>query len=186
MAYHWAQLRKAIRLAQTKPVVMDRWWPSEIAYGNVYRSGPEAGYHYEDLHRVAKLYGVSYTFCMPMRFEQYWERFTKDYKKDQEMYPLNEGKYNHLWRIYRDLAFDVRLFDRELLEYYNLVLDQYRCDWFARHIIQRWKAYVNLSHPETKIKMKELSSDWKSLGRVAQPVSNIRLPSAKPTQLSLF
>jgi adenylate kinase family enzyme len=170
-AYHWAQLRTAIRLAQSKPVILDRWWPSEIVYSNVYRSGPEQGYHYKDLHNVAKLYGMSYVFACPTRWEHYWEWYQNHYEKDKEMYPLSEPHVNMAWMNYRDIMLrDYYIFERDILHYYSVVLDAYRCDFFADHIINRFKIWIGQQGPERKQAIRDLSANWREIGRCPSPL----------------
>lgn len=184
-AYHYAQLRKALRLAQTKPVVLDRWWPSEIVYGNTYRDGPEKGYFYKDLHKVGKLYGFSYVFCCPTRWEHYWEWYQSHYTRDKEMYPLSEPHVHMVWMNYRDIMLrDYFNFERETLHYYSVVLDQYRCNFFADHIISRFKLWLNNQSEERKQQIRDLSENWRDVGR--------QLPSPeaetyrKPIQMGLL
>ena len=180
-AYHWAQLRKAIRLAQTRPVVLDRWWPSEIVYANVYRNGPEKGYFYKDLHSVAKLYGFSYTFCCPTRWEQYWEFYQNHYVKDKEMYPLSEPHINMVWTNYRDIMLrDYFDFHRDILHYYSVVLDAYRSDFFADYIIARYKQWVGQQSQERKQQIRDLSENWRDIGR--QKVASEAETYVKPRQ----
>lgn len=164
-AYHWAQLRKAVRLAQTKPVIMDRWWPSEIVYGNTYRNGPERGYDYKALHAVAKKYGASYTFCCPTRWEMYWEWYQAHYAKDKEMYPLSEPHVNMVWMNYRDIMLrDYFDFERDILHYYSVPLDAYRCDFFADYIITRFKFWVGQQSAERKQVIRDMR--WQDIGRL--------------------
>lgn len=185
-AYHWAQLRKAVRLAQSKPVILDRWWPSEVVYANVYRSGPEKGYYYKDLHSVAKLYGMSYVFCCPTRWENYWEWYQAHYQKDQEMYPLSEPHVNMVWMNYRDIMLrDYFDFNRDILHYYAVNLDAYRCDFFADYIIGRFRTWIGQQSIERKNAIRALSANWREIGRDKKPVV-VPETYVKPFQGSLL
>lgn len=163
--YHLAQLRKSLRIAEKRPVILDRWWPSEVVYGNVYRDGPEYGRGYLDLHAIAEAYGAVYTFCMPMQWEQYWAFVQKNFHNEKQMFALDEARINRLWRVYRDIALDnYHLFpDRNhRLHYYNVVQDQYRCEWFADHIISRYVNWLKYSRtPEQKAS--HAAVDWRNL-----------------------
>ncbi len=182
-AYHWAIARQAIRLAQEKPVILDRWWPSEIVYSNVYRNGPEQNYHYKDLHSVAKLYGFSYIFCCPTRWEHYWEFYQKHYTKDKEMYPLSEPHVNMVWTNYRDIMLrDYFEFNRDILHYYSVVLDAYRCEFFADYCIKRFKLWIGQQSPERRKEIREL--DWRTIGR--HPTVAKEETYTKPAQLNLL
>lgn len=181
--YHLAMLRKALKIAETRPVVLDRWWPSEVAYGNAYRDGPEYGQDYQNLHKVADDYGFVYTFCIPLRWEQYWEFAKKNYHNQAQLYKMDEGKMKLVWRLYRDIALDNgNTFDRERLHYYNVVLDQYRCEVFARHIIDRYMWWKNYHLNGDRLELHK-SIDWRSLKNVCGAAKEA---VAQPTQLSLL
>jgi thymidylate kinase len=85
--YHLATFRLALKAAQHQPVILDRWWPSESAYGNTYREGAEySKEQFAVLQQLAKDYFVSYTYCVPTRFEEYWYFATYVWKSHEEMF----------------------------------------------------------------------------------------------------
>ena len=148
--YHWAVLQHALRLAEERTVILDRWWPSEIAYGNTYRGGPENPYEFEYMRDISKIAGMSYVFCCP-RWEQYWPRYQADYKAHNEMYDLDEATVNMVWRHYRDIMLrEYHHFNRMTFHNYNLVLDQYRCDFFAGCILRGYMTWRDNATPETR------------------------------------
>lgn len=76
--YHTAVLLKALKLSQTQPVIIDRFWPSELAYGNVYRTGPEVAGYELCLDFVARTYGWLYCFCVPTSRPEYAHFYAKE------------------------------------------------------------------------------------------------------------
>lgn len=98
--YHLAIIRKAIKLIEEdgKMVVVDRWWPSEMIYGDVYRAGARvsnAGLRI--LHRLGLRHGVSYVICyrdrdcvMPAFLKAHSER-AEMYAADERMLQVHDG-----------------------------------------------------------------------------------------------
>jgi hypothetical protein len=142
--YHVAQMRLAVKIAETRPVVLDRWYPSELAYGNVYRNGPEPEYHpnWMGLHYYARKLGFSFTYCCPMRFEEYMAFCLKHYENRQQLYKLDEAKLNHIWRIYRDMWHDTyHTYDRDLLQVFSAPQDIWTGTKFASYILSQKKLW---------------------------------------------
>ena len=167
--YHVAQFRKALKVAQSKPVVMDRWWPSEVAYGNTYRDGCEYEEMLPYLQQLGKDYLVSYTFCMPTRWEEYWSWCNRVWKDEDEMYAKDKAAYNWLWMNYRELALNqYRYYHQNLVQHYNVVLEGNRPDpnGFAKYIISRLMDNLKRMSPEEKETFKRMSHHWKLVGRV--------------------
>ena len=67
--YHWAALELCLKDAETGPVVLDRWWPSEIVYADVFRGGSKWPLWPRMLDRVALKHGVTYVWCIPSNEE---------------------------------------------------------------------------------------------------------------------
>jgi thymidylate kinase len=62
--YHTALLRKALKLADTgKLVILDRLWPSELIYGQLYRGGTRFPHLGQLLDRVLLKHAALYIFC---------------------------------------------------------------------------------------------------------------------------
>lgn len=104
--YHWAILRKAVRMAEHSPVILDRWWPSEIAYGNTYRNGPEPGYDWKELRDWGNKLGFSYTWAVPYKWEQFWPFIQKNYHNQDQLFKLDEKRLQNVWYIYKEFALD--------------------------------------------------------------------------------
>lgn len=65
-AYHYRLLHLLDRWSSTGDfVVVDRWWPSESAYGRAYRGGSKMKFSARGLDRVAIHLGVTYVKCLP-------------------------------------------------------------------------------------------------------------------------
>lgn len=91
--YHLAMLRWAIAKSATsrKMVVMDRWWPSEMVYGNVYRQGNRVPNEWlRVLHRLGLRYGVTYVMCYRDSREKLMDAYTESKAKREEMYDADE------------------------------------------------------------------------------------------------
>ena len=102
--YQRAALQLCLRLAETQPVVLDRWWPSDVIYGTFFRDGPgvpKLSYRLHD--RVAQTYGLTYVYCCP-----------SDRAKQAERHGLRAGEggemYDTLGRLpemYREMWLSV-------------------------------------------------------------------------------
>ena len=61
--YHTAAIRYAAR--KRRPIVIDRWWPSEAVYSKAFRGGSDWPLQGRMCDRVAKKFGVIYVYCLP-------------------------------------------------------------------------------------------------------------------------
>jgi hypothetical protein len=87
LAYQWSMLQKAVKLAETQLVVIDRLWMSELCYANAYRAGKSS---INNLWRafdqmVLKAGGV-YIFCLPKDIIRHNEVFHKEHSAKGEMF----------------------------------------------------------------------------------------------------
>jgi hypothetical protein len=65
-AYHYRLLHLLDRWSRAGDfIVVDRWWPSESAYGRTYRGGSKMKFAARGLDRVALHLGVTYVKCLP-------------------------------------------------------------------------------------------------------------------------
>lgn len=98
--YHLAAIRRAIRLAQQgRFVILDRWWLSEVLYGQVYRNGGL----WPELHMLARV-GLTHSainvLILPETEEQYL-RLRKLHKK-AELYDHSEADLYRAYAAFRD------------------------------------------------------------------------------------
>ena len=110
--YHMTICLQALALSKTGPVVIDRWWPSEIVYSAVFRGGtkfPEIG---RMLDRVATKHGFVYVMCIPDDKEQYINSFNELKSTRDEDFSDMSLTYDH----YVDLCAD---FPSKMTVYYD-------------------------------------------------------------------
>lgn len=123
--YHTAAIRLAAHLAQHQPVIIDRWWPSEIIYADAYRGGSKFTKQYFLLEHIATEIGVTYVFCIPANRNEYLKFYNELKGKREEMY--NEGLdrvwqgYSDMWRTYFQIKENVCHYDM----FQNLVEDEH-------------------------------------------------------------
>jgi thymidylate kinase len=162
--YHWALLRKAVRMADHSPVIMDRFWMSEIAYGNTYRNGPEPGYEWRELNDWAKRLGFSYSFAVPYRWDQFWEFLQKNYHNQEQLYKLDENRLRNVWQIYRDMALDFMWdfpHDTRVVRL-DVTCHPWHRDNFHKTVVDFWKKWRNhTAKPEQLEFIKTV--DWRDI-----------------------
>jgi hypothetical protein len=75
--YHTAALMHALSgaLKTDRPVILDRWWPSEYIYGDVFRGGTKFPHYGRLLDRLAIRFGALYVTCLPSDVTRYLGRF---------------------------------------------------------------------------------------------------------------
>lgn len=134
--YHGAALRYAVRLAQKQPVIIDRWWPSEIVYADAYRGGSKFAKYYLLFEHIATANGLVYVVCLPDGRERYLEHYNVLKGKRAEMY--DEGMhrvydgYVEMYNHYLGLKENVCRYDM-LQNYYE---DQASRDVILRQVCQ--------------------------------------------------
>lgn len=92
--YHTALLELALKLAQHRPVVMDRGWLSEPIYAAAFRGGSKTPYIGQFLDRVALRYGIKVILCLPNNKQQYLEEYARLKTQRVEMYDTMEKVYD--------------------------------------------------------------------------------------------
>lgn len=63
--YHTAAIEQCLRHLQTGPVILDRWWASEMVYARAFRGKTEFDMGGRMLDRVGLKHGVQYVLCLP-------------------------------------------------------------------------------------------------------------------------
>lgn len=84
--YHGAALKMALLRAEHQPVVIDRWWCSELVYAAAYRGGSKWPLMYRHMQRAGSRHGVSYVFCLPEDRDHYLAHYNVLKGKREEMY----------------------------------------------------------------------------------------------------
>ena len=96
--YHTAAIRYAAR--KRRPIVIDRWWPTEAVYAKNYRDGSEWPLQGRLCDRIAKKFGVIYVYCLPESFEKAISNHAELKSQREEMYDDITGVvklYFKLW-----------------------------------------------------------------------------------------
>jgi hypothetical protein len=97
--YHWSAMNWAIKQARRTPVVLDRWWPSEEVYAEVYRGGSKNLVFNQGLDRVATRFGFTYVIALPRIKKQYLEFFNELKNKREEMFGDMSQVYDAYHRL---------------------------------------------------------------------------------------
>lgn len=87
--YHHAAIQYVLKVAERGPVVLDRWWMSELAYAAVYRNGSQWPYIKRLLHRYVLTHDITYVMCVPDDRVRFVDHFAELKGKREEMYLHN-------------------------------------------------------------------------------------------------
>ena len=119
--YHGAAIRLAARLAEKQPVILDRWWPSEIVYADAYSGGSKFMRHYFLLEHIANMLGVTYVFCLPYDRERYLEHYDKLKDEREEMYDegLNRVYDGYIQLMNEFFSFKENVIRYDMFKYYQ-------------------------------------------------------------------
>lgn len=96
--YHTAAIRYAAR--KRRPIVIDRWWPSEAVYAKAFRGGSDWPLQGRMCDRVAKKFGVIYVYCLPDDVQSAVANHAELKQQREEMYEDIEAVadlYIKLW-----------------------------------------------------------------------------------------
>lgn len=103
--YHSAALFFALKKAETMPVVIDRWWPSEVIYADAYRGGSKWPLAHRMFEKAALAHGISYVFCLPTHREKYLQFYNELKGRRAEMYDDGmERVYDGYLRLITDFV----------------------------------------------------------------------------------
>lgn len=84
--YHSAAIRLVARAAAHQPVILDRWWISEIVYADAYRGGSKFYKTHFLLDHIADKLGAVYVMCLPKDRDLYLKHYNVLKGKREEMY----------------------------------------------------------------------------------------------------
>lgn len=76
--YHRWAIEKAIALSHHQPVIIDRWWPSEIVYARAFRVRTAWPRNARAFDRIGRYADVRYIFCVPNNKEEYVDAWYRD------------------------------------------------------------------------------------------------------------
>ena len=84
--YHMAEFERALKRSEHQPVVIDRWYPSELIYAKAYRGRTAWPYMYRMLDRVALKHQVGFIMCLPSDKAGYLADYERLKGEREEMY----------------------------------------------------------------------------------------------------
>lgn len=90
--YHTAALFYVLRQAQERPVVLDRWWMSEIVYADAYRGGSKWPLAHRLFQKAALRHNFLYVFCLPQDKPRYLQHFNELKGRRTEMFDAGMDK----------------------------------------------------------------------------------------------
>ena len=76
--YHRYAIERAIKMSAHQPVIIDRWWPSEITYAKAFRGGTIWPRNARAFDRIGRQADVRYIFCLPKQKERYMDAWAAD------------------------------------------------------------------------------------------------------------
>lgn len=128
--YHQAALNFCVDMAKKKPVILDRWWMSEIAYANVFRNGSVMQDYVPGFREMFEATGGTYVLCLPYRMayeEHYLHCHDKRLEKKHAMKGRDEREAEkkvaarsavRVWDEYRIISQGMT--DEENITHYNM------------------------------------------------------------------
>lgn len=129
--YHTAAIELAAKYAEQQPVILDRWWPSEKIYADVFRGGSKWPLGGRLLDRVALKLGVTYVMCFPRFKNQHLEEFEKLKASGREMYETVDKVYDEYVKLWAQLEgrpdwlyYDIQSHGKNLVDYAQYVIDR--------------------------------------------------------------
>jgi hypothetical protein len=172
--YHLAYFRQALKYAQHQPVIMDRWYPSEYAYGNVFRSGAEDHNYWRYMQRLALRYAVSFIWCVPNRLDVYMDFLKRNYHNEKQMFP-DMNTMAAVWQQYRDWTLQYRYNFHHHLNYsFDSTAPFFRKAETAKYVVDSVKAFVSRIPPERRALMWSDCMDYS--GNLFTPGTLVRMP----------
>lgn len=169
-AYHTAVLRKAVKLSASHLVVVDRLWPSEVVYGNVFRKGLAYGkepstespwsHGWSMFDAVLRKHAAIYVFCLPNDVTVASARHAKH--KDPA-HPYEDERYKEVCNRYLQLhSFLSSTVDRPDIMAYRIEREGADVADFAQQVV------IKLAYWRAQQWMPLLRSDFPNvLGHVA-------------------
>ena len=148
--YHHAAMELVLKYAEKGPVVLDRWWPSEVIYADEFRGGSKWPLAHRFFDRVAIANNFVYVWCIPSDREGHRKRFTKMKETGREMYDHLGGlmdAYSEMYSRYKNRR-------RHIL--YDLDTQGHDLESFAQHISDTY--YFNMFWPDFGPDVK--TRDW--------------------------
>lgn len=96
--YHWAAIEQCLKDAERGPVILDRWWASELVYAAAFRGGTRWPWLHKMLDRVGLKHRVFYVLAQPDDRTKYIDHFEQLKGKRVEMFDSMTKVYD----LFRD------------------------------------------------------------------------------------
>lgn len=111
--YHWAAIEQCLKDAQHGPVILDRWWPSELVYAAAFRGGTAWPWMHKMLDRVGLKHRVFYVLAQPDDRASYIQHFERLKGERVEMYDSMTKVYDLFkdWRATMTGRMDFMTYD---------------------------------------------------------------------------
>jgi hypothetical protein len=136
--YHWAGFARSLADSARQPVVLDRWWPSEVVYAAAFRGGTAGPQFHRMLDRVGLKHRVFYVLAKPKDKDAYVSHYEVLKGKRVEMYDSMHKVYDLFsdWETTMQDRVDFMTYDfmTEGGEHFEAFLDELvfkAFDWFA-------------------------------------------------------
>lgn len=128
--YHLAAIRYCARLAQHQPVILDRWWVSEIMYAEAYRGGSSFIKTHFLLEHIATKLGVTYVACLPQNRDRYIRHYEVLKNTRVEMYDSGMSK---VFDLYTDFYMKYMAVKENVIRYD--MFEHYRDNVISREVV---------------------------------------------------
>ena len=144
-SYHLMLMLKAINYSQTKLVIIDRLWPSELVYGCVHRGGCSMPRYEILIDRLIRKHAGVYVFCLHSRNqEQYEAEFEKDAIARKEVYATSAGSvFTGYHALYSKMAHR-----RDVMPYYYTEKAGKDIDGFLSGVLSMMRHMQILQYPK--------------------------------------
>lgn len=76
--YHRWAYEKVQALRKQQPVILDRWWPSEVVYAKAFRGGTPWPMNARHFDRMSRQAGFHYVFCLPEDRDNYFATWMEE------------------------------------------------------------------------------------------------------------
>lgn len=113
--YHIAALEMVLEKAEEQPVILDRWWLSELVYAYVYRGQTAWPAVHRMLQRVALQHNFLYIMCNLQNSTQYNDHFKLLKTQREEMYDEGHMRVWHAFNHGRALLGNYESYDFKTL-----------------------------------------------------------------------
>jgi len=95
--YHLAAINRVLKLAQDNLVILDRWWPTESIYGELFRDTNRDPYVGRLFHRLMLKHAGIYVICLPSDINKLVARFKASRHQYDDVLSVNNRYHDLLY-----------------------------------------------------------------------------------------